>query len=255
MPSSSCGRGAASCWADAIDAEGATRVCAELMALDGQSPDEVELIVNSDGGPLADVLAVLDVIGSMRARVRTRCLGRATGTAAVVLACGTGERSASPHSVISLRAGDERIEGPPERLRAEVAQLEVVRRVVVAAVAARTGRSGRRDRRRARARCRPRRRASEGARPRRCRGRRAALTVQSGSSRRQAARLTSRARRRRCAAALAHLPNPRNLSRRIDAEHREAGRGRRDVCVRGVGREPVEELADLPCPRPQIGAG
>jgi len=123
-----------------IDAEGATRICAELMALDGQSPDEVELIVNSDGGPLADVLAVLDVIGSMRARVRTRCLGRATGTAAVVLACGTSERSAAPHSVISLRAGEERIEGPPERLRAEVAQLEVVRRVVVKAVAARTGR-------------------------------------------------------------------------------------------------------------------
>ena len=99
------------------------------------------MIVNSDGGPLADVLAVLDVIGSMRARVRTRCLGRATGTAAVVLACGTSERSASPHSVISLRTGEERIEGPPERLRAEVAQLEVVRRVVVEAVAARTGRS------------------------------------------------------------------------------------------------------------------
>ena len=124
-----------------IDAEGATRVCAELMALDGQSRDDVELIVNSDGGPLADVLAVLDVIGSMRARVRTRCLGRATGTAAVVLACGTSERSASPYSVISLRTGEERIEGPPERLRAEVAQLEVVRRVIVAAVAARTGRS------------------------------------------------------------------------------------------------------------------
>ena len=123
----------------AIDAIGATKVCAELMALDGQSRDDVELFVNSDGGPLADVLAVLDVIGSMRARVRTRCLGRASGTAAVVLACGTGERSASPHSVISLRAGDERIEGPPERLRAEVAQLEVVRRVVVAALAARTG--------------------------------------------------------------------------------------------------------------------
>jgi len=31
-----------------IDVEGATRVCAELMALDGQSRDEVELIVNSE---------------------------------------------------------------------------------------------------------------------------------------------------------------------------------------------------------------
>ena len=123
-----------------LDAAAATDVCAELMALDGRSADAVELIVNSDGGPLADVLAVLDVIGSMRARVRTRCLGRATGTAAVVLACGTGERAASPHSVISLRAGEERIEGPPEHLRAEVAQLEAVRRVVVAALAARTGR-------------------------------------------------------------------------------------------------------------------
>ena len=54
---------------------------------------------------------------------------------------GTGERSASPHSVISLRAGEERIEGSPARLRADVAQLEVVRRVVVDALVARTGRT------------------------------------------------------------------------------------------------------------------
>ena len=160
-----------------IDSEGATKICAELMALDGQSGDDVELFVNSDGGPLAAVLAVLDVIGSMRARLHTRCLGRATGTATVVLACGTGERTASPHSVISLRAGEERIEGPPERLRAEVAQLEVVRRSGRGGGGGPLGPADRRDRCRAGERCHPRRRAGEGARPRRRCGRTAALTV------------------------------------------------------------------------------
>ena len=66
------------------------------MALDGRSADPVEVIVNSEGGPLADVLAVVDVLGSMRARVDTTCLGRAKGTAAIVLACGTGTAVPQP---------------------------------------------------------------------------------------------------------------------------------------------------------------
>ena len=71
-----------------------TRVAAELMELDGRSLDDIELAVNSDGGSLGDVLGLLDVIGSMRARVATVCMGRATGSAAVLVACGTGGRLA-----------------------------------------------------------------------------------------------------------------------------------------------------------------
>ena len=86
-----------------LDDEAVTRAAAELMLLDGESTRKVELIVNGDGGPLPDVLAVLDVLDLMRAPVTTRCIGRATGTAAVVLASGTAGRAAAANAVISLR--------------------------------------------------------------------------------------------------------------------------------------------------------
>ena len=128
--------------AGTLDAAGATQLCAELMALDGRSGDPVEVIVNSDGGPLADVLAVLDVIGSMRARVDTTCLGRAKGTAAIVLARGTGHRRASSHAVITLRVDtDEHVDSPPDRVDEYLAERRAVRQNVVAILAEATGRN------------------------------------------------------------------------------------------------------------------
>ena len=96
-----------------LDTAAAVQLSAELMELDGDSADDVELVINSEGGRLADVLGPLDVIASMRAHVGTVCMGRASGTAAVLLACGTGARRAGPHATMSLRcAGPELLEGP-----------------------------------------------------------------------------------------------------------------------------------------------
>ena len=111
------------------------------MALDGRSADDVELVINSDGGPPADVVVLLDVIGAMRAPVVTTCMGRAKGTAAVLLACGTGRRAATPSSVISLRiAWDERIEGRPDEVRGRLDELDLARRNILRALVASTGR-------------------------------------------------------------------------------------------------------------------
>lgn len=122
--------------------ETATRVVAELMALDGRAADEVEVLINSEGGRLAHVVALLDVIGLMRAPVSTRCVGRAMGTAAVVLACGTRRRTAAPHAVISLRCREaERVDGSADEVRRQVEELELVRRQIVSALSEATGRS------------------------------------------------------------------------------------------------------------------
>lgn len=86
-----------------LDDAVATRVTAELMMLDGESSREVELLINSEGGPLAEALTVLDVLELMRAPVVTRCIGRALGTAAVVLASGTAGRAAAGNALIGLR--------------------------------------------------------------------------------------------------------------------------------------------------------
>ncbi|MGI9052769.1 MAG: ATP-dependent Clp protease proteolytic subunit [Ilumatobacteraceae bacterium] len=123
-----------------LDAATATRVTAELMALDGRSADDVELVVNSEGGPLADVLVILDVIGLMRAQVDTLCIGRASGTAAIVLACGSGQRRVAARATVTLRVRqDERVEGSVADVRRQLDELAHVRTQVIALVVAATG--------------------------------------------------------------------------------------------------------------------
>jgi ATP-dependent Clp protease protease subunit len=87
----------------ALDDATVTHAAAKLMMLDGESSREVELIVNSEGGPMPAVVTLLDVFGLMRAPVRTCCIGRALGTAAVVLASGTARRTAAGNAMIGLR--------------------------------------------------------------------------------------------------------------------------------------------------------
>ncbi|HSJ44230.1 MAG TPA: ATP-dependent Clp protease proteolytic subunit [Euzebyales bacterium] len=114
-----------------LDHAAADRVCAELMLADGRSADPVELTVNSPGGPVDALPAVLDVIGLLRAPLTTRCIGVATGTAAVVLASGTAGRAATPRATISLRLdGGHVIEGRVDDIRHGAAQVsELWRRI------------------------------------------------------------------------------------------------------------------------------
>jgi ATP-dependent Clp protease, protease subunit len=123
-----------------LDDETTTRAAAELMLLDGESARKVELIVNSDGGPLPDVLAVLDVLDLMRAPVTTRCIGRAMGTAAVVLASGTAGRAAAANTVISLRLREHYdVDGRAIDIERFVGHLAAVRDRIARHLAAVTG--------------------------------------------------------------------------------------------------------------------
>lgn len=108
-----------------LDRDAATRLCAQLMTLDGESADHVRVFVNSDGGPLDDVLAVLDVIELMRAEVDVTCVGAARGTAAALLACASGQRRAAPSATISLRcAHPDSVDGSAEDLRRRAQELD-----------------------------------------------------------------------------------------------------------------------------------
>jgi len=124
----------------ALDHEAASTLCAQLMALDGESIRDVDVILNSPGGPLDEVSAVLDVIGLMRATVNTTCIGTAKGTAGIVLACGTGRRRAAPNATISVRC--ERAQpssGTADDLARRAAEDETLRRRLHEALVAATG--------------------------------------------------------------------------------------------------------------------
>jgi ATP-dependent Clp protease, protease subunit len=94
-----------------LDGGVASRVVGELLVLDGDSNDPVTLIVNAQGGALDDGFAVIDALGAMRAPVDTVCLGQATGTAAAVVALGTGTRRVTPTARLDLRLGETVLRG------------------------------------------------------------------------------------------------------------------------------------------------
>jgi ATP-dependent Clp protease protease subunit len=95
-----------------LDHDAATALAAKLMAFDGASSRDVEIVINSGGGPLEEIFAVLDVLRLMRARTHTTCIGSVVGTAAAVVACGTGTRRAATNATLCLRIDDRHtIEG------------------------------------------------------------------------------------------------------------------------------------------------
>jgi ATP-dependent Clp protease protease subunit len=127
-----------------LDHDAVSTLCAQLMSLDGRSADDVELLVSSDGGPVDAIVAVLDVLDVMRARVNVMCTGRARGTAAVLVACATGTRRAGRHATLSLRlpgdTGDAGDAGGRE-LAGRLEETVLVHRTLVASVMRATGRS------------------------------------------------------------------------------------------------------------------
>jgi ATP-dependent Clp protease protease subunit len=106
----------------ALDDAAATHLAAQLMALDADGPERIELVVNSPGGPLGAAAAVLDTIGLVRGPVDTTCIGRADGTAAVLVGAGTGRRRVGPGVTIRLRLADVEITGPASRLDDDLAR-------------------------------------------------------------------------------------------------------------------------------------
>jgi ATP-dependent Clp protease protease subunit len=124
-----------------LDSVATTRVAAELMALDAESSREIEVLVNSPGGPVADVLAVLDVMALVRSRVATTCFGQALGTAAAVVAAGSGARRATPNATVSLRCDEtETATGTAEQVAVQAEHARQQRAKLVALLSSATHR-------------------------------------------------------------------------------------------------------------------
>ena len=123
-----------------LDHQAVDALVATLMALDGQSDRDVEMFLNSEGGPIGVVSAALDVVQLMRARVNVTCMGTARGTAAVLLACGTGERRAAPNALVSLRCDSSVVlHGRAGEVERGAQELTVARRRLQEAVSSATG--------------------------------------------------------------------------------------------------------------------
>jgi ATP-dependent Clp protease protease subunit len=126
---------------DRLDHDTATLVTAQLMTLDAEDTSPVTLVVNSGGGPVDAVTGILDTIDLVRCPVDTSCVGRAEGTAAVVVAAGTGHRRCGRGATFRLRLPDLEAAGPADRLRRDVETATRVQRELVDRLATIAGQS------------------------------------------------------------------------------------------------------------------
>lgn len=78
---------------------------------EGKSDDPINLLINSNGGDVYELLGLVDYINGLPVKVNTICRGKAASSAAVLLACGTGTRTASKHSTIMLHDASSYFEG------------------------------------------------------------------------------------------------------------------------------------------------
>ena len=100
-----------------LDDENATRVAAELMALDASGDDGIVLQVDCAGGSLDAAFTVMDTIDLLGVPVRARCVGRADGVAVGVVAVAT-RRFATPHARFRLALPDVAMAGRVSDLEA-----------------------------------------------------------------------------------------------------------------------------------------
>lgn len=122
-----------------LDAETATFVAAQLMTLDAESTQTITLMVNSPGGPLDAASAVLDTIDLVGGAVDTTCIGQAVGTAAAVVAAGTGRRRMGAGAQMRLRLAEVDLSGSATHLDDDLAHLRTLQRALVDRLADITG--------------------------------------------------------------------------------------------------------------------
>jgi ATP-dependent Clp protease, protease subunit len=122
-----------------LDHDAANRLAAELMALDVESADPIELVINSPGGPVDAGLSVIDTLDLLRAPVAALCIGQAGGTAAAVLACARASRRATPTARLCLRLRPTEFQGYAVQLREQADYLFEQRDQLALRLASATG--------------------------------------------------------------------------------------------------------------------
>lgn len=82
--------------------------------------DPINLVINSEGGCLYEMLGIVDYINSLPVKVNTICRGKAFSAAAVILALGTGTRYASKHSSIMFHQASSWLQGKQTDIKANI---------------------------------------------------------------------------------------------------------------------------------------
>lgn len=80
-------------------------VARNLVWLDSHGEGNVELWINSPGGDPVEMWAIYDIVRTMKCRVDTVVYGQACSSACLILAAGTGTRTAMPNAWFMWHGG------------------------------------------------------------------------------------------------------------------------------------------------------
>ena len=126
---------------DELDQQGGNRLCAQLLTLAADDPKrDIRFWINSPGGSVPAMLAIMDVMRAIPNDVSTVALGMAASAGQFLLSAGTpGKRYALPHSRILLHQGSAGIGGSAVDIELQADDLRHTRDTVLGLIAEHTG--------------------------------------------------------------------------------------------------------------------
>jgi len=97
-----------------------TRIRTILKNRADEDAQPINMIINSEGGCVYEMLAIVDYMNSLPVPVNTICRGKAFSAAALILASGTGTRYASKHSSIMFHQSSAWLQGKQSDIKASI---------------------------------------------------------------------------------------------------------------------------------------
>ena len=98
----------------------------------------VNLMINSPGGDVHEMLGIIDYIESLDVKVNTICRGRAFSAAAIILTCGTGSRMMSKRSTVMFHQSSSFLGGKMSDITAYLDNVKNLEKTIYTMLADRT---------------------------------------------------------------------------------------------------------------------
>jgi ATP-dependent Clp protease protease subunit len=125
----------------ALDDSVANLVIAQLIHLEADDPDkDISLYINSPGGDMTALFAILDTMDFVAPDISTICVGQAASAAAVILAAGAaGKRFTLPNARVLIHQPHGGAQGQSSDIEIQVREMVQMRDRMIDVLSQRTG--------------------------------------------------------------------------------------------------------------------
>jgi len=126
-----------------IKTDMANTIIAQLLFLEKEDPKtDIQMFINSNGGFIADGMAILDTMNYIKPDISTIAVGMAASMATMLLIYGTkGKRFALPHSKIHIHQPLGGVEGQASDIKIEAEEILKQKKILHQMLSRQTGQS------------------------------------------------------------------------------------------------------------------